>query len=271
VTVLGHRIHLDRQDSLLLSVNGVYEALETRLFEESIAPGDVVVDVGAHIGYYTLLAARAVGPQGSVIAFEPERENFRHLSRNLAENGYTNVTCVNGAVSDRSGRQALFISSDNTGDHRIYTGDEKRAKYSVDVVSLDDFFADRSKSVNVIKMDVQGAEPKVLEGMKALLRANDDVVLFTELGPRALQDANTSARELVDSLEEAGFELYRIDEEHESVARTSADRLAGMPDLTRADDHLNLLCGKGETARMRLRGNPSFAIDGTAGRDSVAS
>src|SRR4051812_36357932 len=104
VDVLGHRIHLDPNDSLLLSVNGVYEETEARLFEQSIRPGDVVVDVGGHIGYYTLLAARAVGATGHVYAFEPERGNFALLAENVAANGYADrVTAVNkaGMAGDR--------------------------------------------------------------------------------------------------------------------------------------------------------------------------
>ena len=109
VEVLGHRIHLDPGDSLLLSVNGAYEESEARLFEQSIRPGDVVVDIGANIGYYTLLAARAAGPQGHVYAFEPERGNYGLLTRNLAENGYTNVSAHDTAVMAQSGEQRIFV------------------------------------------------------------------------------------------------------------------------------------------------------------------
>src|SRR5262245_57312412 len=74
--VLGHRMLLDRRDSLNLSLNGIYEPLETHFVEELVPPGGCVVDIGANIGYYTLLCARWAGPTGQVYAFEPEPENF---------------------------------------------------------------------------------------------------------------------------------------------------------------------------------------------------
>src|SRR3954463_8117512 len=118
VEVLGHRIHLDPNDSLLLSVNGVYEETEARLFEQSIRPGDVVVDIGGHIGYYTLLAARAVGGAGPVYTFEPERGNYALLASNVAANGYAGrVTTVNKAVMASGGELRIFVSPDNAGDH----------------------------------------------------------------------------------------------------------------------------------------------------------
>src|SRR3954451_787057 len=197
VDVLGHRIHLDPNDSLLLSVNGVYEETEARLFEQSIRPGDVVIDVGGHIGYYTLLAARAVGPTGHVFAFEPERGNFALLAENVAANGYADrVSAVNKAVMAQSGELRIFVSPDNAGDHHVYAVvDDDRPSYAIEGVALDAYFAGRpDRTVDVVKMDVQGAEPSALAGMRAVLDRSDDVLLFTELAPPSLRDAGSSAR-----------------------------------------------------------------------------
>jgi FkbM family methyltransferase len=252
-TVLGHRINLDPTDSLLLSVNGIYEPLETRLVEAVIRPGDVVVDIGAHIGYYTLLAARAAGPGGHVFAFEPERDNFELLQRNVAENGYANVSCENKAVASSAGRETLFISPYNTGDHRIAAADSERERQVVEAVSLDGFFAGRGTAVSVIKMDIQGRELDALEGMRNLLESNEDVLMFTELSPVALEEAGTTVQEFLTALEGEGFDLYEIDEKDETLTSVSADQLRTSSErVEHPDDHTNLACAKGQRATERL-------------------
>ena len=251
VTVFGHRIRLDPNDSLLLSINGVYEETEARLFERSIRAGDVVVDIGAHIGYYALLAARAVGADGHVFAFEPERENHALLVANLADNGYANVTAINKAVMSESGELSLFVSPDNAGDHHLYAGADDRSSYRVPATSIDDFFADRPKTVDVIKMDIQGAELFALRGMRDVLQANQSLLLFTEMAPGSLRDAGASVQEYADALTDAGFDLHVIDEASGTVSATTAEQLLGAVDFGR-ENHINLLCSKGGAISTRL-------------------
>jgi tRNA G37 N-methylase Trm5 len=97
-----------------------WEPVETELLRKLIKPGDVVLDVGANIGYYAVLFGRWVGDGGWVIAVEPEPDNFSLLCRNLAANGSSNVIPLPVAASDRFGELALYLSSDNKGDHRAY-------------------------------------------------------------------------------------------------------------------------------------------------------
>jgi FkbM family methyltransferase len=253
VMVLGHKLHLDDKDSLLLSVNGVYEPLESRLFEKCIKPGDVVVDVGAHIGYYTLLAARAVGPQGCVIAFEPEHGNFALLRANVAENNYSTVRCLQRALSNRSGEQTLYLSTANTGDHRLYESGDNRVTDVVAVYRLDDLVPELGPKINVVKMDVQGMELAVLEGMKGLLAVNPDMLIFTEVSAEALGAAGTGMESLLGSLESNGFHLNMVDEDRETIEATTAEELQQADDLFSSDDHINLICTKGDAAARLLQ------------------
>lgn len=177
VTVDGHVMALDPLDSLLLSVNGDYEADERALFVAAIRPGDTVLDVGAHIGLYTLAAARAAGPTGRVIAFEPSSVNHALLVENVARNGYGNVEIRREAVGDRDGTVSLFLSVDNTGDHSLIEDDTRQGE-SVPLVRLDSLPID---TVAVIKMDIQGGEPAALRGAAALLARSPSVALFTEI------------------------------------------------------------------------------------------
>ena len=126
VEIDGHKLFLDPLDSLSLSIDGAYGKLETDLIKESVQQGDVVLDLGANIGYYTLIFARLVGPQGRVFAFEPDPENFRLLERNVKENHYTNVVAINKAVSNKTERLKLYLSDDNKADHRIYDSHDSR-------------------------------------------------------------------------------------------------------------------------------------------------
>lgn len=85
-----------------------FEPEVTEVFLSHVMPGDVVLDIGAHIGYYTVLAARSVGNEGRVIAFEPDPQNYSLLVKNVAKNGYRNVTAVQKAVSWNSGYAQLY-------------------------------------------------------------------------------------------------------------------------------------------------------------------
>ena len=86
--VHGHKMFLDPKDSLRLSIFGVYEPFETDLVQHEVGEGDVVLDIGANIGYYTLIFARIVGEGGKVFAFEPDPDNFALLKKNVEASGY---------------------------------------------------------------------------------------------------------------------------------------------------------------------------------------
>src|ERR1700674_193031 len=97
VQIQGHTMFLDRNDSLQLYATGIYEPIETEIVKREVRSGEVVLDIGAHIGYYTLLFARLVGESGRVFAFEPDPANFAILSSNVAVNAYENVTLIRSA------------------------------------------------------------------------------------------------------------------------------------------------------------------------------
>lgn len=119
VVVNGFKMHLDRQDSLGLSVGTGFEKFETQVMEKIIKKGDIVIDCGANIGYYSLLFSKLVGESGKVFAFEPEPTNFFLLQKNLKENNITNVKALNLAVSDKEGESVLFLDKDSSGSHSM--------------------------------------------------------------------------------------------------------------------------------------------------------
>lgn len=228
----GHVIHVDPHDRVFaqgLLVRGTYEPYETELFEQALGPGMTVFCLGAHVGYYALLAARGVGPTGHVYAFEPSPDTFRLLVRNLEANGYGHARAVPAAVSNVTGRGRLYLNPHgNTGDHQIYAGPEARRAVEVDVVRLDDWAGDRGLAADVILMDLQGAEMLALEGMEALLARSPAVRIFSELWPDGLRAAGRSAEAYLARLRALGFRLSVIDE-----AARRLSPLAGVEDLAR--------------------------------------
>lgn len=178
-----------------------YEPHVTKVLRSLLKPGDAFVDVGANIGYFTLLAASLVGPSGSVIAFEPNPNNCDLLRRSLAQNNSTNVRLHQNAVAE-SPQRILLTDGGADSNGRILRADEMAGREgylaSVDAVTLDDALQ-HTPRIDVIKMDIEGAEPRAWLGMQQVLRAHRPV-LITEYSPHLIQ--KTSACEPSDYLEQ---------------------------------------------------------------------
>ncbi|TNF32573.1 MAG: FkbM family methyltransferase, partial [Gammaproteobacteria bacterium] len=132
-----------------------WERDESELLCRLLEPGDCVLDIGANIGYFTVLAASMVGPEGQVWAFEPEPLNSQLLGHNLHINGLSNVQALAVALGKSTGTVPLFLSGDNAGDHSLGRLDQQ-ASITVPMVRGDDVLP-ADLRVQLIKMDVQGA------------------------------------------------------------------------------------------------------------------
>jgi FkbM family methyltransferase len=243
--VLGHKMFLDEQDSLELSIYKVFEPAEGRFLMNQISEGSSVVDIGANIGYYTLQFARKVGSRGHVYAFEPDPQNFVLLKKNIEVNGYKNVTPVQMAVSDVSGVTRLYLSTENKGDHRIFESDESRSSVEIQSTLLDDYFRGSENKIDLIKMDVQGAEYRALMGMQGVLSRNPGIVLVTEFWPYGLIQSNADPKAYLDLLLSHGFELLEIREDGDVTKKVEpAELLLRLKD--KIGDSTNLLCSRGQ-------------------------
>ena len=180
------------------------ERAEVDFFQRLIAPGMCVVDVGANLGYYTLLAAKRVGPNGRVFAFEPDPENHSLLAQSIQANGFNNVVLSDKAVSDVSGRGTLFFSEEHRGDHRIFDPGDGRKRIEVSTVRLDDAIPE-DVSIDVIKMDIQGAEMKAMEGTKRILDRNPQIKILCEFWPLGLSLSGCSGEEFLSLFSARGF------------------------------------------------------------------
>jgi FkbM family methyltransferase len=203
----------DRFISSQIAQTGEWEPFETELIQCFLRPGDVFVDIGANIGWYTIVAASIVGVNGHVYAFEPARDNFELAVRNLILNGLQNVTLEQMAITDRAGTDLLYLSTENLGDHRLFPSDEERSSQAVPVTSLRKYFEGKSTPIRMLKVDAQGSEARIFEGLPDdFVRKRDVAAILLEYWPFALEQSGSSAKALIRRLAALNLHCYIIHE-----------------------------------------------------------
>ena len=198
----------DRHFAPCLRHHALWEPAETLALLRMLRPGMSVVDVGAHVGYYSVLCAQRVGPAGRVIAFEPEAHNRRLLQANLLLNDCANVSVHASAVDAAAGAARLFLSQTNRGDHRLQAV-AGRSSVAVDTVPLDAVLG--GLAVDFVKIDTQGAEPRVLHGMAGLIaRQRERLAVLLEFAPGLLARAGVSTDAFAAQLAALDARVYRV-------------------------------------------------------------
>jgi len=189
----------------------VYERTETQFFKSVCKPGMTFVDVGANIGLYTALALPRIGSTGRVVALEPDRESFEYLRKTVIANHAHNVTCVRKGAADYSGVMQLFISENNRGDNRLYDNELSTGSYDVDVTPLDLLLKELGiTTVDLVKIDVQGFEGRVLRGMRETIARSPNLTILMEFWPHGLQCAQPNPAELLTDLEDMGLVVSEL-------------------------------------------------------------
>lgn len=155
--------------SAFLRTYGVWQRPLTVFIDGMLRQGDIFVDVGANIGYFSIIAASAVGPQGRVHSFEPDPENFELLKLNGRLNGLNNITFHNLALADQPGKTLLYRSEVNRGRHSLCPGPGLAGSMKVPVTTLSLALQGENAPIRMIKIDVQGIDLAVLKGMEQLL------------------------------------------------------------------------------------------------------
>lgn len=244
--VRGHQMVLASQSRYppIDMVLDTYEKDTTLLVERILKPEMLFIDIGAHVGYYTLVAARQVGSQGTVHAFEPEPCNYELLVENIRLNDYTNITTHNLAVSSKSGPSNLFVSSLDSGRHSIYDhGLPKKDVVSVNSVAMDDFFESAGwPEADLIKIDVEGAENVVLKGMTGALQRSKILRLIIEFNPALMQSSGVDPVEFLGWPASNGLEVHIIGLESSLTALNEVDVRSLIAKLIKAQDSVNIYC-----------------------------
>lgn len=190
-----------------------------------VQPGMVVADVGANIGMITLIMAWAAGPSGKVISFEPEAIPRSNLEKMRHLNGLSWVEVRDQAVGAQAG-QLTFHVSDIIGHSSLYALPENEGsrEIQVQVVRLDDVAP--AKRMDVVKIDVEGAELDVLAGMSGLIAKNKDLAIVAEFGPEHLKRVGQTPAQWFKAFADAGFKAYIIDEATGAAEPTNAKAAA---------------------------------------------
>lgn len=243
-----HDVGISRQ--LLLA--GSREERVVEAVAAELAPGMTVLEIGANIGYYTLLQSRIVGHEGSVHAIEPVSENYALLQRNVEAFGDGNVETYNVAVSNTSGTASMTLTeasnlgtlTDVEDEERIsdfgrsYWSTIRRESREVETTSADEFVAERDiQDVDLIRMDIEGHEVEAIEGMTEMLRtASAPCTVVVEVHMSLFEDGEAVARGLVEAMAAAGFDEFRIVFEDEVLTGLDAESVVGELAASRGDD-----------------------------------
>jgi len=191
-------------------IEGIYEPDCTYLFNKLLNAGDCVLDVGANIGYFTLLASKLVGLEGKVFAFEALPQIMQVLEKNVKLNSLSNVVCYETAVSDKCGLVEFYASSiDNLGLSSMRNIKQTSAVRSeIPSVTIDSIITNLP-SVKLVKIDVEGAEFKVLEGMKELIK-RDKPYIILEVTDEFLRQMDSSTKMIAEIFFIEGYKLFHF-------------------------------------------------------------
>ena len=187
---------------------------ELRQLQRLLSPGDVFIDVGANVGLYALKAARLVGPTGRVLALEPGAEAYGHLTSNLALNAFSWAETMKVAASDRAGEAVLHhvpLGNDPQA-FSLIANDRAEEGETVETLTLDSLVERCGLTrVDLIKIDVEGAEPMVIAGARRLLETFRPAVIFEcNAHLNAGGDTDAAATETWRMLAEAGYRFHRL-------------------------------------------------------------
>ncbi|MCZ7531182.1 MAG: FkbM family methyltransferase [Acidimicrobiia bacterium] len=237
--VSGFRLQgsFDHRGYLYAARDGLLDDYTLEIFQHSVRRGATVVDVGANLGLFTLVAARAAGPTGQVVAFEPEENTCTYLLKNIHANGVEKVATVRQtALSDSAGKRSFarhgadpsqsgFVAralEDSISDVTVERGDETLRHLS---------------GIDVLKIDVEGAEPEVLRGLAETIDRSPRVTVVCEINPSALDRCGHSTSELLETLVDLAFDVSVIDEPQRRLVP-----IAGTDGFF--DPYANLFCTK---------------------------
>jgi FkbM family methyltransferase len=178
-----------------------------------IRPGNVVIDVGANIGLWSMGAARRVGTTGEVHAFEPVPDNMRRLSEHLRLNGIAQVTRQQRALADTAGQATFYTPTNgNSGAGGLAARAGVEAAIEVPVVTLDEYCAERRlHRVDVLKVDVEGGETLVFRGATQLLASPAAPIIFFETSDSVSSLFQSSSKQVKTLLHEHGYSIYRLE------------------------------------------------------------
>jgi FkbM family methyltransferase len=237
-TPLEMQVHTgtDAHISTAIAQRGIWEPAETRFIINTLKPGDSLVDVGANIGYFTLIGSALVGNQGKVFAFEPDPNNYAILAANIEANHCSNTQLFEAALSNQTSQGKLFLSETNMGDHTIYSLDDGRDSTDIALVNGAELFHDKREKIDFLKIDTQGSECQVIEGLATSLEYSlPDLVMLLEFSPNSIIKTGATGTALLNLLEPLAGYFYILDGKAGDLIPISMEQVRKWCKLTELD------------------------------------
>ena len=246
----GHDMKLatDNQYPPIDMAVGKYESETVQLMERRVGPGMAMIDIGAHVGFFTLLGAKLVGSTGQIYAFEAEPNNYGVLQANIERNGYQNVIAENQAVSEKCGTTSFFLSGLDNGSHSIYKVRRRMTKGEIEVqtTTIDAFLESKGwPKIDVIKIDVEGAENVVIKGMEKVLASEPSPDLIMEFCPFLLEEAGNPPQLLIHTIKSLGYTVSVIAGDLELTSLEKEEDVSSLiSTLLKQQTYVNVFCSK---------------------------
>jgi FkbM family methyltransferase len=235
VEVCGAPFRLDvlrRSVSRSVYLGGRWHSPVVEMIRAHVRPGMTAVDVGANVGFMAVHMGDRAGPDGEVLAFEPEPRNFAVLARNARVARFRNVVPIQAAIGDAAGTARLYLSTRDGGDHRIVPGPSARPSIDVPLTTIDRVAEERGATVHFVKMDIQGAEGAALRGMERTLASKDLRGLVIEFWPAALEAAGDPPVDVLARIRAGGLRCANLPEaDRDPAAFVAAIPEGGSRDL----------------------------------------
>jgi len=224
--------------SVQVKNKGGYEIEENAVMHSILVQGDVCIDFGANIGVHTCEMARAVGETGMVYAVEPETENCKVLTANVAMLPYQNVKIIRCAVSDTNKSGTLYIDLRNKGAHCLSKRDPRMASADVEIKKSSEVIP-QNTSIKLLKLDIEGYEFKALKGLDEQI--NNIEFMIMEFFPSLIVLAEDDPVEMLQFIRDSGFTISYI---HDMQPKTN-DWLIEK-NAVGTERHVSILCKRAE-------------------------
>ena len=208
----GSKLYLDKKDDHFFSTNPEQIIPEMQVLKKLIKQNDILIDVGANIGFYTLNFEKLIGENGKIFAFEPEPDNFKLLEKNIIENKLNNhVKVFHKAVSNKKGISNLLIGPTSGTNSLVESFNTNDKIVEVDTIVLDEFFSDFEHEINFVKIDTEGHDAKVLQGMQKIIQKNQNIKIMTEFVPEFLERSDSNSENYIELLTKNNMQLHFVD------------------------------------------------------------
>lgn len=228
-------------DSIYFMIKRYTDRYELKLIYDLLSEGDTVVEVGANLGFYTVRLSDIVGKDGKVITFEPSQVTFDKLENRIKKMNCKNVVLEKMAITDGTKEVRLYLSDIHSGDNVIFEIEEERHFEVVKAISLDDYFECDMDKINFVKIDVEGAEGYVFEGMKNIIRSNKHLKIVTEFWPKRIKESGFDPLNFVNYLMDNGYSIFNIDKKCENNGPLTREEIKSMVNAN-DNNYYNFLC-----------------------------